>query len=123
MSLTLDNNQAKFQIRAYQPGTIQVNDLEFTHSIIVTPEKCINDWIPQSIDELKREHLDIILELRPDILLIGTGSTLEFPDLAVYGELINHGIGVEVMNTHAACRTYNALTAEDRSVAAALIVR
>jgi uncharacterized protein len=122
MSLHLDENSAHYQIRAYQSGVIQVNDRTFSHSIILTPEKLISSWPPQSIDELKREDLAIIIELRPAILLIGTGHTLHFPDLQIYGDLMNYGIGVEIMNTHAACRTYNVLTAEGRSVAAALIV-
>lgn len=122
MSLTLDENSATYQIRAYQPGQIQVNNRTVTHSIIITPEKLIDTWAPQMIDELKREDLAAVIELRPAILLIGTGHTLQFPKLEIYGDLINYGIGVEIMNTHAACRTYNVLTAEGRSVAAALLI-
>jgi uncharacterized protein len=124
MSLSLDENSAAYQIRAYQPGLIQINDQTFTSSIIVTPEQFINAaWSPQSIDELTREDLTAVIDLRPTILLIGTGHTLQFPDLKIYGDLINYGIGVEIMNTHAACKTYNVLTAEGRSVAAALIIK
>lgn len=123
MSLTLDENAASYQIRAYQPGQIQVNEQIFAHSLIVTPEKLIDTWTPQTIDELRHDDLAAIIELRPAILLIGTGHTLQFPKLAIYGDLINYGIGVEIMNTHAACRTYNILTAEGRSVAAALIIK
>lgn len=123
MSLTLDDNSATYQIRAYQPGQIQVNDQTFAHSIIITPEKLIAIWAPQMIDELKCEDLAAIIELRPAILLIGTGHLLQFPKLEIYGDLINYGIGVEIMNTHAACRTYNVLTAEGRSVAAALLIK
>ncbi len=123
MSLNLDENSATYQIRAYQPGLIQVNDQFFACSIIITPERLINTWAPQSIDELTREDLATIVELRPSILLIGTGHELQFPDIKIYGDLINYGIGVEIMNTHAASRTYNVLTSEGRSVAAALIIK
>ena len=123
MSLNLDENSAAYQIRAYQPGLIQINDQTFTGSIIITPEQLISPWSPQSIDELSREDLTAVIALRPTILLIGTGHTLQFPDLKIYGDLINYGIGVEIMDTHAACRTYNVLTAEGRSVAAALIIK
>jgi uncharacterized protein len=123
MSLILDDNSAKFQIRAYKAGSIQVNDTIYTQSIIVSPQTLITDWPPQTLAELTQQHLDIILTLKPDILLLGTGENLTFPPLANYGELINHGIGVEIMNTHAAARTYNALTAEDRNVVAALIIK
>jgi len=56
-------------------------------------------------------------------MLYPLGITLQFPALETYGDLINHGIGIEIMDTAAACRTYNALTAENRQVAAALILR
>lgn len=123
MSLNLDENSATYQVRAYQPGLIQVNEQVFTSSIIITPERLINTWRPQHIEELQREDLAVIITLRPAILLIGTGHNLQFPHLDIYGDLINYGIGVEIMNTHAACRTYNALTSEGRSVAAALIIK
>lgn len=120
MSLTLDENQANYQIRSYQPGQIQINDRIYTNSIIIAPNKLIDNWRPQTIDELHQEDLNIIIEMHPVILLIGTGSTLQFPKIETYGELINLGIGVEIMDTRAACRTYNVLTSEDRNVIAAL---
>ena len=86
------------------------------------PNQLITDWTPQTFAELSSEHFNIIQQLRPDILLIGCGSTLQFPSPRMYGALINAGIGVEIMDTHAACRTYNALTAENRNVAAALVI-
>ncbi|EKD55485.1 MAG: hypothetical protein ACD_60C00005G0012 [uncultured bacterium] len=122
MGLTRDENKAHYQIHAYQPGSIQLNDITYKKSMIVTPAKLIECWPPQYFKELAREHFDMIGELRPAILLIGTGKTLQFPDITLYGRLINEGIGIEIMDTAAACRTYNALTAENRNVAAALII-
>jgi uncharacterized protein len=126
MPLTLDDNNADFQIRGFQPGTLKVRhdnqDQTYTRSIIITPSQIITDWPPQTLAELTAAHLQKISELKPNILIIGTGATLVFPELAIYGDLINQGIGVEIMDTGAACRTYNALTAENRIVAAALIV-
>lgn len=123
MGLTRDDSNAAYQVRAYQPGQIRVNDVTFTHSIIISPEKLIEPWQPQHISELAREHLMIAAELKPAILLIGTGGQLEFPPIEVYGDLINAGIGIEIMDTRAACRTYNALSAEGRNVVAALIIK
>lgn len=123
MSLTQDENHAKFQIKAYEPGRIQVNEDIYTQSLIVAPLVLITDWKPQIITELTNEHLGIIFELEPAILLIGTGSQIHFPPIDIYGDLINRGIGVEIMDTSAACRTYNVLTAEDRNVVAALIIK
>ncbi len=123
MPLTLDDNQAQFQIRAYTPGAITVNDKILTRSIILTPTRLIEDWAPQTAAELTEASLAIFGELRPDVLLIGTGETHLFLPIEIYGPLINLGIGVEVMSTSAASRTYNALSSENRAVAAALIIR
>jgi uncharacterized protein len=123
MPLTLDENRATYQIKGFKPGFIQVNENMFTHSIIISPNQLITDWEPQSIAELTPEHLKKILPLKPAILLIGTGEHLSFPAVDIYGELLNQGIGVEIMDTSAACRTFNALTAEDRNVVAVLIIK
>jgi uncharacterized protein len=122
-TLNLDNNQSFYQIKSYQPGSIQINDQIFTHSVIITPNELIESWPPQTVAELSAESLAPIAALQPNILLIGTGSQLIFLRLEIYGELINLGIGVEIMDTGAACRTFNALTSEDRNVVAALIIR
>lgn len=121
-SLDLDNNQSKYQIRAFKPGSIRVNDKTITTSIIITPDELIENWQPSTIQELTAESLEPIIALKPDILLIGTGCRLVFPSIDIYGHLINMGIGVELMDTRAACRTFNALSAENRRVAAALII-
>ncbi len=122
MSLVLDENQANYQVRAYRPGFIQINATTYTKSVIISPHQLITDWPPQAITMLSAEHLHLILTLKPTLLLIGTGAKLQFPAIETYGELLNHGIGVEIMDTSAASRTYNILTAEDRNVAAALII-
>lgn len=122
-SLELDNNQAKYQVRAYRPGLIQINEQHYSESLIVTANELITPWHPQTIQDLSSQDLAIALTQKPTILLIGTGEKLVFPAVEIYGELINQGIGVEIMDTSAACRTYNALTAENRQVMAALIIR
>jgi uncharacterized protein len=122
MPLVLDENQAAYQIHAYKPGHIQVNDMTLTQSLIISATQLITDWPPQVLAELTETHLQAVLPLAPTILLIGTGARLQFPAMAIYGNLLNHGIGVEVMDTSAACRTFNALSAEGRNVVAALLL-
>ena|SRR3990167_10110462 len=122
-NLTLDNNDSSYQIRSFKPGVIQVNEKTYTRSIIISPHSLIENWPPQTIAELKADTLSLVISMKPTILLIGTGSKLVFPAVEIYGALINAGIGVELMDTAAACRTYNALSAENRNVAAALIVK
>lgn len=114
--------QATKVIRAYAPGRINVSDILLTRSFILTPDRVVEDWPPQRFEELTAAHLDIALDLKPEILIIGTGRTQHL----LTGELLARagagGIGVEVMDTPAACRTYNVLLSEDRKVVAALMM-
>lgn len=122
-TLDLDSNQAKYQIRSFAPGRIQINDTILTSSVIVSPDTLIENWTPQTISELTAASLELVSDAKPDILLIGTGARLVFIKAEIYGALINQGIGVEMMDTSAACRTFNALASENRRVMAALIIR
>ncbi len=119
----LDENQSHYQIRSFIPGTIKVNTTVYTRSLIIMPDQLLTDWPPQTVDDLSADSFALILPFKPDILLIGTGATLIFLPIDVYGDLINQRIGVEVMDTGAACRTFNALSSENRKVAAALLIR
>jgi uncharacterized protein len=123
MGLSLDENSAHYQIKSYKPGNIQINEQVYSKSLILSPSHLIENWRPQLIADLIQQDFDVIIELSPAILLIGTGATLAFPDIDVYGDLINEGIGVEVMDTRRACHTFMALAAEDRNVVAALIIK
>jgi uncharacterized protein len=120
--LDLDSNDAKFQIRAYKPGSIQVNEKILTQSVLITPNRLIEGWAPQTIAELTPAALQKAANLHPDTLLIGTGAMQQLISLEIYSDLINQGIGVEIMSTGAACRTFNVLSAENRNIAAALII-
>lgn len=122
MPLTLDENNAKYQIKSYQPGSVKINNQIYTKSLIITPTQLFENWPPQSSKDLTAANFQEILQLQPNILLIGTGEVHEFIPLEIYGHLLNESIGVEIMSTGAACRTFNALVAENRNVAAALII-
>ncbi len=109
-------------IRAYAPGRINVSETFYTKSLILTPTQVLEDWPPQQFAELKPEHLDAALALEPEILIIGTGATQHFLPAEMLATLARRGIGVEMMDTAAACRTYNVLLSEDRKVVAALFM-
>ncbi|MGD8558902.1 MAG: Mth938-like domain-containing protein [Gammaproteobacteria bacterium] len=94
-----------------------------TESFIMTPRRLIRNWPPQSVADISAEHLETAAGLDPEVLLIGTGISLEFPDMELTYQLMERGIGVEVMDTAAACRTYNVLMHEGRRVALALLVQ
>lgn len=127
-------------IRSYGPGEVTVilphkpaqiqDDLQppslrhetLHRSIIISPRRLIRDWPPQQFEELLQAHFEIFSELRPEILLLGTGTQLRWPEYGMTKFLLNRGIGVEVMDTPAACRTYNILMGDERNVAAALLM-
>jgi uncharacterized protein len=80
------------------------------------------DWPPASFEALTAAHLQSLLALKPEIVLLGTGELQRFPRPDIIRPLVEAGIGVEVMTVPAACRTYNILVAEERRVAAALLL-
>ncbi len=122
MKFILDRAGAAHVVRAYEPGRIRIGDRDITSSVIVTATELIEPWRPRHIAELEAADLEAVMALAPEVLLIGTGSRQVFPAAAVFAALHAARIGFEVMDTRAACRTYNVLVAEDRRVAAALLV-
>lgn len=122
MHFARDETDSEFLVRRYRPGLICIGQNEYTRSLILSPGRILTDWTPQHPDELAAEHFDCLLELAPDVLLLGTGERLCFPPPPVTAGLLTRGIGVEVMDTSAACRTYNILLSEGRVVVAALLV-
>jgi uncharacterized protein len=122
MKFNLDAPAAINVVRGYGPGTIRIGERTFSRSLIVTATRIIEDWRPLGIPDLHVTDLDPLLELRPEVLLIGSGTRQVFPDRATLAALYSAGLGFEIMDTGAACRTYNVLVAEGREVAAALIV-
>jgi uncharacterized protein len=109
-------------IRSYAFGRITVNQETFTTSLIITPERIVADWRPEHFSDLIASDFDTICDLRPEVVLLGTGKHLLFPAPELIRPLVAAQIGFEVMDTGAACRTYNVLMGEGRRVAAALLM-
>ena len=118
----LDRTAGAHRITGYGAGYVSVNDKPLTQSFIITPETLITDWAPRSAAELDEAALEAIAHLSPGIVLLGTGERQCFPPPALLAPMLGQGIGIEVMTTAAACRTYNILIAEGRPVAAGLLV-
>jgi uncharacterized protein len=121
LKLHLDNHGDTKLFTAHGPDHVMVSGERYDHSIVVLAEAVRNDWTVASFDELAEQHFNYFLALKPDVLLLGTGTTQRFPHPRLYRALTDAGIGVECMNTPAACRTYNILVAEDRRVVAAIL--
>src|SRR3989344_818958 len=117
MKMQMDDTGGGYAISAYEPGRVTVNQTVYTRSLIVSPQRLIADWTPRLLSALASEHLAELLALAPEVVLIGTGRTLRFPRPSVLAGLVSAGIGHEIMDTGAACRTYNVLMGEGRRVA------
>lgn len=122
MRFTLEADANHYLITRYGPGWISVNEREFRQSLLVTPERVIDDWPPQSLADCTESDFRAIAALEPEIVLLGTGTRQQFPHPRLLQPLIGKGIGVETMDTPAACRTYNIVMLEGRRVVAALMM-
>lgn len=122
MKITLDGYADQHYIRAYRAGEIVINDDVYRSSLIVSAKNLLSEWEPRTIGQLTAGHLEPVLSLQPEVVLLGTGNKLVFPPPAILEQLRRHRIGIEVMDTGAACRTYNVLVSEGRAVVAALII-
>ena len=122
MKMHLEHPQDLNIIRAYAPGQVTINQDIYTQSLIVLPRQIIADWMPKTFEDLTAVHFDVIAELSPEVVVLGTGKRLRFPRPTLIATLVNANIGMEVMDTAAACRTYNILMGEGRNVAAALLI-
>jgi uncharacterized protein len=122
--LKIEREQAegKNVFTGYGEGYVVVNGARHAASLVVSGDRLVTDWPATSLEALGADHLAAIIELKPEIVLLGTGARFSFPEPALLAPLYKAGIGVEVMDTPAACRTYNILLGEGRNVVAALIV-
>ncbi|HLU76389.1 MAG TPA: Mth938-like domain-containing protein [Burkholderiales bacterium] len=109
-------------ITAYGPGYVMVNQDRHEQSLIVMAEELVTDWPPGSVADLQPDHMRTLTEWGLEVVLIGTGPTLRFPGPEIMRPLMEARLGFEVMDVHAACRTYNILVDEGRRVAAALLL-
>ena len=122
MKLHLAKIAGQNQFTGYGAGYVAVNNQRYERSLVVTPEVIHDTWAVTGIDAIGASELDFLLTLKPEILLLGTGTTHRFPGPATLREFARAQIGVESMDTPAACRTFNILMAEGRNVIAAIIV-
>lgn len=99
-----------------------VNQRRFVASLVVLPDRLIDPWEPRSAAELTADSFAALEGLALEILLVGTGERMHLLHPRITAALAARRIGVEVMDTRAACRTYNILLTEGRKVAAALVV-
>ena len=120
MKFSEDSAERPNRLHSYGTGWIRVNEQRLERGFIISTETLITDWEPAKYADFRPEHLEPVFRLKTELILIGTGVTLQLPNPAIYRALISHRTGFEFMTTDAACRTYNVLLSESRNVAAIL---
>jgi len=103
-------------------GFVRLGIVEYRENLLVTAERVVTGWAPGGFDQLTDSDFTALAALAPEVALLGTGAALRFPSPRLTRPLVDAGIGLEVMDTPAACRTFNILAAEGRRVAAAILV-
>jgi len=121
MPLAEDRVTARHRITAYGPQTVTVNETVYHQSLLLTAD-ALTLWPVTSLEELSAETLEPVLASNPAVVLLGTGTRQRFPEARLYGLFGQRGIGLEVMDNGALCRTFNILVAENRAVTAAIIL-
>jgi uncharacterized protein len=108
-------------ISRHESGAVWVNHQRFEGSLLVPWKGDVRPWSAATHATLTAAHFDEVLALKPELVIFGSGARLRFISAALYRSLIEARIGLETMDSAAACRTYNVLAAEGRSVVAALL--
>jgi uncharacterized protein len=121
MKLHANRSLALNTVTAYGPGWIEINAQRYAHAILVQPQGEVLPWVRVGIEALEADHFDALAAAQPEVVLLGTGALQRFPSPRITAGLLRQRIGVEAMDTGAACRTYNILMTEGRKVLAALL--
>jgi uncharacterized protein len=122
MKFAQDSQEDGYVITAYDDNSVSINGKTFSQSLVVANTRLKENWGVSDIELLTANHIETVLSFQPELIIIGTGNRLFFPAIEIYSGIIEHGIGVDFMDTGAACRTYNILMSEGRDVVAGLIL-
>ena len=122
MKLHSDDTQQYQTVTGYDASGVEINAQRFDYSLIVLPEVAPQAWNVTRFDDLTAEHFERIAADKPDVVILGTGERQRFVHPRLIASLSNLRIGVESMDSQAACRTYNILMGEGRKVTLALIL-
>jgi len=121
VEFNLEVPQNQFFIRSISEKGICVHDAFYNCPFIISGQRIVPEWNVKSIEDINEESLQVIFDLQPEVILLGTGETQVFLPPAIQVHFFQRNFGFEVMTTDAACRTFNVLVAEGRHVVAALM--
>ncbi len=145
MQISQEIDVFSYSIRGYNDGTITINipvdpdefmakrldpnvetpkiqQEDLLASFLISAKQLVRGWPPKSIEELTEDDVALMASMEPEVVILGTGRRLQWPPRSLFQSLIDKGIGYEVMDTAAACRTYNILSYEGRRIVAGLII-
>ena len=122
MPLAEDIVANSYRFSAYDAGSVSINETAYRQSLVVTANEILSPWPVTSLGDLDADTLAPIFATVPAVVLLGTGEQQLFPDARIFALFGQQGIGLEVMDNGALCRTFNILVAEDRAVTAAVIL-
>jgi uncharacterized protein len=122
MKFTKHPTTGRNVVRGYSDSTVKIGEREVQGSCAFSATDLIENWPPTHINELTLAHFEPLLAWQPEIILLGTGARQHFPSAQLIASVMARGVGLEVMDTGAACRTFNVLVSEERRVVAALLV-
>ena len=109
-------------VSRHEHGAVWINGTRWSCSVLVPWRAEVRPWLIDGLAALTVSHFEQVLALAPEVVIFGSGERLQFVSPALYQCLIAARIGIETMDTAAACRTYNVLASEGRSVVAALLL-
>ncbi len=122
MKLHLTTSDNLNLITGYGADFIEINHKKYARNLLVLAESVLEDWHAGKFENLTEASFNQILELKPEVVLLGTSKKHQFLHPKIFKKLTENGIPLECMTAAAACRTYNILMSEGRNVAAALIL-
>lgn len=122
MKFHLTRSAGRNLFTGYGEGYVRINDERYETSVIVAAERPVTAWKATRFDALTIADFEALLELQPEIVILGTGERMHFPSPRLTQPLARSHIGFEAMDTRAACRTYNVLMEEGRQVVAAILI-
>lgn len=122
MDLALDRPEGYLFVRRVGPRSVVLVDRELATSFLLAPDQAVENWSVSDAGVLDASHVDALLALQPELVILGTGERQRFPAAAFLAGFLRKGIGIEVMDNAAAARTYNLLAGEGRHVVAGFIL-
>lgn len=122
MELNLERPRDYLFVRKAGANEVVIVNRPFHASLILCRDKVIEDWPVADVAAMTPAHVEPIVALHPDVVLLGTGARQKFPSQAVLAAFLQRGVGVEVMDNAAAARTWDILASEGRNVIAAFIL-